>query len=294
MQSIKSIGFESLEREILAKQVRTISTRLHKEWNYVGEGKDADIVLVKKPVDLPAGSVQVMVGKDCTDHTAPFLESPVRMMQLASLLESFTKSKESVIEAINKLFQQAKPGTFIINCKIGAVGFNTKEKKISTKQRSLSTLIKNLSATPTQQLLLENAKPEPDNFTWEFTAPYRTVIWHLAKFEGQSSTSNFNANASYKLSSWPRVTEWDPNPHNFKLATLFSRQYLSIAQAAKVCKVTEEDVKLFLHCSKSCGIRLLQQASTATKSNKQRHVVKDEQSLGWLRRKIKTVFNYGH
>lgn len=293
MQSIKSYGFESLEREILAKQVKTISSRLNRHWTYEGEGKDADLVLVKEPAQLSPQAVQVLVGKQ-PNHSLPFLESPVRMMQLATLLEEYTKPTESIIDAIHQLFANTKHGSFVIPCKLGPVGFNTVEKKISTKQRSLSTLIKNLSATDNDHLNLKRAKPEPDNFTWEYSATYQSVIWHLAKYEGQHSRLDFAANNNFKLAYWPRVTEWDPSPINFKLATLFSRQYLAVNQAAQVCKVSEDDVRLFLFCCRSCGVKVLNKTNTETKAPAKRRAVNDQQSLGWLRRKIKAVFNYGH
>ncbi|BFM07931.1 hypothetical protein [Halioxenophilus aromaticivorans] len=294
MQSIKSYGFESLEREILAKQIRTISTRMHKSWQYDGEGKDGDIVLVKKPTQVATHTIQVYVGKQPIDQSLPFLESPVRMMQLISLLEQLTPSETSVIDSINNLITNSRHSQFVIPCKFGLVGFNTKDKKLSTKQRSLATFIKNLASEPGEQFSLKHAKSVPADCTWEFTASYRTVAWHLAKLQGLRKIKDLSQGQSIKLASWPRVTEWDPTPLNFKLATLVTRQFLPISQIARLCKTSEEEVVSFLHCCRACGITILQQQVKHPPANQPRHVVKDKESLGWLRNKIRTVFNYGH
>jgi len=294
MQSIKSHGLDNLEREILTKQIRTISGRLNQHWEFQGEGKDADLVFAKTVVEVPASAILVLVSNEPGNYNGPTLEYPIRVMQLATLLQQFgsqtTTASKRVIELINK----KNVTNFVVPCNLGLVGFRPRDGKICTRQRSIDNLIKNLGSTPPEKLDIKFAKAEPKDFTWEFTTSAKQVIWQLAKLEGQQVEPHFNDAASYKLSSWPRVTEWEPNPISFKLATLFSKQYLTVQQAAKVCKITESQVKVFLACCQACGVKILSAVSTQPKATPKRYVAKDKQSLGWLRSKIKTYFNYGN
>jgi len=300
MQSIKSHGFNQSEIQLLHKQVEIVNSRLSDDWEYLGEGVDADIVLSKEKVKLSDSSTLVLVGSDFNEVGIHTLDMPIRLMQLMTLLNERVCSSASNASAICKLMSEKEKPKLVLGCIQGPVMLDPENGVIRYCFESLSTLIKCLSETD-NAIFIDKKNIDfgfPEQSSSSVSA--KKVIWQLAKTEKKYSESHWADACKYKLTTWPRVREWDQSPFMLKLSMLFAKQYTSIEQASRVCSVDASQIKIFLHCCESVGIKVSQAALTgarqesALKPKQKTVVVGNKESLGWLHKKVREFLSYDH
>lgn len=293
MYSIKSYGFGPQESDVIKKQVRLISSRTDLPWVYEGEGLDGNIVLAKQHVDVLPGAKLVIVGtvspadaKAC----AAVLEYPIRIMKFLELLEKFApKSALSTAQAVAKIIEDRNAPDLVLLCNQVLVCFKNGNSKVYIEKGGKKDIIEAVSKTSASAITPKNKIPVKDTFSWSSCISSKTLLWSLARREIGYAKSNWSTDKPYKLASWPQVNEWEPNPQIFKLATLYSRQSVTVSEAAKACQLEEDQVKSFLHACATCGIsvKASEVHETALKGVRE---LQNKQSLNWLRKKINSYF----
>jgi hypothetical protein len=293
MQSISSIGFTPLEQQLLAKQVKIVSTRIHAGWQYLGETIKADLVLAKTKLPVEAKSLLILVGDFATEDGYKTLESPIRLMQLAELLNANSENTFSNAQAIADLLKAKMNQPFVVECLEFPVYFLPGRRSIGATNCTVSKLYKNLAKTHHSRFDPQYSRNLETNHSLDCEQGIKTVIWQVAKLESSFARSRIADGIHYKVSVWPRVKDWDPNPIQNKLATVFARQYITPVAASNLCNVDLDTVKVFLHCCESVGIPVVQKDTGQGCMAAYQEPINDAQTLGWLQKKLKTFLKHG-
>ena len=321
MQSIKSFKFNSLEMQLLAKQVKIINSRLNDDWEYLGEGVNADIVLSKNEIEVSVKSKLVLVQNKRKDSNHPSLDLPIRLMQLMNLLKNSSQAFDHISESPNnrstslnnstllssnantlyKLISETDSPILVLECLPELMVVDTKNNMIRHNFDSLPKLVQCLSETrlsETDHTIFSQKKNTPldANLSLAASTSTKKLLWQLAKTEKNYSEASKNDIYRYKLSTWPTVKEWDKSQAALKLALLFSRYFTSIEHASRFCSIEPVDVKIFLHCCESIGITVLQSKPEDSQPEpiQRKVMIENTESLGWLHKKIKGFLNYGN
>lgn len=294
MHSIKSSGFETHEIDVIKKQVRLIASRTQNGWQYNGEGIDGDVVLAKHPVDLHPGSRLVLVGNHSDHPSCLTLEYPIRIMKFMELLqECEPSSKQSCASSVAELMKDKSSHETVLLCNQKLVRFKSDNGKVYLEKGNEQDLINAVLKTSPSAITDKNEIPIKEKLVWSCCVGLKKLLWNLARKEVGFARVHWSLDKDYKLISWPQISDWEPNPQIFKLATLYSKQYISIREAAKICRLEIEQVMTFLHACQVCGVsvRASDARSAAFGSVSE---LQSKQTLVWLRKKIQSYFGLSH
>lgn len=293
MQSISSVGFTPLEQQLLAKQVKIVSTRIHAGWQYLGETIKADLVLSKTKIPVEAKSLLILVGDFASSGDFRTLESPIRLMQLAEILTANSENTFSNAQAIADLLKAKMNNLFVVECLESLVYFSPSRRSIGAKNCTVSKLYKNLAKTHHSRFDPKYTKDLEASPSLDCEQGIKKVIWQVAKLESPFARSRIADDIHYKVSVWPRVKDWDPNPTQNKLATVFARQYITPVMASSLCNVDLDTVKVFLHCCESVGIPVVQKDTGQGRTTTRQEPISDVETLGWLQKKLRIFLKHG-
>ncbi|GAA6167760.1 hypothetical protein [Sessilibacter corallicola] len=294
MYSIKSYGFEPHEIDVIKKQVRLIATRTQHGWQYTGEGIDGDVVLAKQHTDLHPGSKLVLVGEHPDSSSELVLEYPIRIMKFMELLQQCEPSaKHSSATAVAELMKDKSAHETVLLCNQKLVRFKSDNGKVYLENGDEHDLIDAILKTPPSAITEKNEIPIKEKLVWSSCISLKKLLWNLARKEIGFARLHWSLDKGYKLISWPQISEWEPNPQIFKLATLYSKQSISIREAAKICRLDNEQVMTFLHACNVCGVSVkASDISSSTLGSVTE--LQNKQTLVWLRKKIQSYFGLSH
>ena len=296
MYSIKSYGFAQHEIEVLKKQVRLVSSRIQSKWYYQGEGLDANIVLAKKPVAVSSNSKLVLVGVQASEEALPVLEYPIRIMKFLELLESCQplSQQQSIAVTIAGLMESSGTPDVILQYQGLSIKFSCSAGLIFSEHNSPTDLIAALRQISPEYLVKNQSSIDTSDITWRTSIGRKKLVWSLARSEVEFARSLWQIKTPYKLVSWPRTNEWEPDPKIFKLATLYARQYISIADAAKLCDLNQDQVLTFLHACQICGISVKAKEGEQTLSVNALSEPHSRDKLHWLKKRVRSYFGLSH
>lgn len=291
MQSIQSHGFKPMEVQLLYKQVKIANSILHVDWRYLGEGNDAKLVLSKENIKLGAASTLVLVGESRHKQAAPYLDMPIRLMQLVALLKENTAVSLSNARAILHLMSSKTYQSLTLDCAMGPVMLEPQKGVVRCALESFPALIRCLSKTDNLVFLTKKQVAEDCPSQFPACASLKKVLWHLAKTETSFSLLRWDNTCRYQLKTWPRISEWDASANMLKLAIVFSRQATSITKAAKLCSASETEVKVFLHCCETMGMQIYSEEEPGTAILKDKQTAARGESQGWLNKKFRELLH---
>jgi len=294
MKSIGTIGFTLVEKQLLIKQIKIVSAKIHAGWEYIGEAKNADVVLSKQKLDVPTSTRLVLVGdiQNTGDHAV--IESPIRLMQLTHVLEENAEERFSNAQFILGLFSSKKIDSFCMDVERDKVYFYPWLSRIGGDFSSQEELVQLLYSGELVEAKIRSNATNIDVSQLKLSSNVKRVVWHVAKLEKDFSSSRYADRKKYKISVWPRVNSWDKCLTQSRLAAAFSRRFISPEQAARLSGASVGDAKGFLHCCESNGIAVLADNALAKDQMQVTHVVQDVKSMGWLKKQINRFMGNGN
>jgi len=292
MKSIGTVGFNPAEINLLVKQLKIVSAKINAGWQYIGETSDADLVFSKNRIPTSGLTKLVLVGDADAESGELVVESPIRLMQLTDVLENNSEGVHSGALFLSNLFSSRNFQNSSITVDSNRVFFFPNQKKVGGNFPNFESLINVLHNADLNNAKLDSNDVPTDPSSLSVVEHSKRAMWHLAKLEKDFANARYSPQYKYKLSNWPRVTRWDKDMSLTRLASVFTRHALDIKTAATACRVSVEQVKLFLHCCEASGASVrtddtlhLKQATVANNQH-------DEKSLGWLKKRIRKMLNY--
>ena len=155
--------------------------------------------------------------------------------------------------AAQRLLQLTNEGTFAYKSKQYNywLAFHDDSKTYFTNAKNFDTLVSTVIADANDTWsYIDNAeissKAGAQQSVFQINA--KTLIWSIALHEERYAMERWNKeDAIYRIARWPRLESWESRPEFFKLCALFSTKDASIVTAAKLSRLSAEEVTCFLH-----------------------------------------------
>lgn len=265
---LASIGFNQHEQGLLARQLKVLVGRTAAPWLYVGEAREADLIIVRDAAGATEGQGLLAYADSAGGRGGDLrLDWPLRMFALLELLleaerrlAAGRRSETCVAQQLAALRQEGW-----LDLAGQRIHLQPDEDRLAATVSDFDALLGVLCCADfdTELALQPGAAPGQAG-ALPFSATLSQVIWALALRSGASRTRDWDAHRLlFRIASWPHFGEWQVSPPLLRLAALYARQPASIASGCELAAVDEDTVRGFLLACELCRLGLtIHQAET--------------------------------
>lgn len=257
---LASIGLSEHEQRLLAQQLKILAGRTAAPWLYLGEARDADLLIVREVgLEVAAGSgLRAQAGSRPNRPGDLHLEWPPRMFALLELLleaEKRLKVRSAKQACAAEQLAELKQDGWL---EIGGQRI-VLQPRLDRLEASVASLDELLALFQHPQLDLAAALhldlPPDNGAAAPFQTSLKSVTWALALRSGAQAGRNWNADSLlFRLSAWPHFDEWEVAPPLLRLAAFYTRQPASIASGCRIAGTDEATVRGFLLACELCQV----------------------------------------
>lgn len=252
---LASIGLDEYEQGLLAQQLRVLAGRTAAPWLYLGEAQVADLLIVRDPRPLDAGSRGLRVQAGAPAQAGELqLDWPPRMFALLELLLEAERRLEVVAVGEACLAEQLaalKQETWL-QVDGQRIFVQPRADRVAARVADLDSLVALLEGA-TLPLEMVPAGEAADGLPLQVSL--QALIWALAVRSGAHCVRRWDARQLlFRLAAWPHFGEWQSSPALLRLAALYSRQAASIAAGSQRAGVDEAQVRGFLLACELCRV----------------------------------------
>lgn len=257
---LASVGLTAQEQDLLVQQLKLLAGRLTAPWIYVGEGADADLVLIRgSRLDAPTyRGLAAYPGAAQSKKGDLNIEWPLRMVAL----------REVLLEAERRLMVEASgPSSCeqLAELKMGGwlevdgkrMIFFPRNDRVEADVADRDELVA-LLTRPDFNLQAQLQLDVPANLPEDGLAckvSLRGLVWSLALRSGAHCERNWDRTGLlFRLGAWPHFDEWEVSPPLLRLAALYSRKAATIADGAQMSGLDEVEVRGFLYACELCQV----------------------------------------
>lgn len=252
---LASIGLDEYEQGLLAQQLRVLAGRTAAPWLYLGEAQVADLLIVRDPRLLDAGSRGLCVQAGMPAQAGELqLDWPPRMFALLELLLAAERRLEVVVDSEQCMAEQLAALRQEGWLQVGEqrVFVQPRADRLAASVADLESLLALLEGA-TLPLQIAPAGEAVDVLPLQVSL--QAVIWALALRSGTHCVRRWDARQlQFRLAAWPHFGEWQSSPALLRLAALYSRQPASIADGCQRAAVDEAQVRGFLLACELCKV----------------------------------------
>lgn len=258
--SIAMRGFSAAEQRQLAQQIQLLQQGAASAvWSFVGEQAEAaDLTLVRTERaadDRGGGSPSVGVLAETRVSITP-IEWPLRLLSLRSLLSRVEADLQAAVAPTCGLERVAAlTGATVLK--------NASRVVFIDPQQDL--LLANVSRIREVQDILRRGdfsaravdSANALDVRWAMHAPLRAMLWSMALELGPPPSEGFEEpGLAFHIGQWPMFGPWDSAPELVRLATVYSRQYATVAEGSEAALADRTTVLSFLYACRLTGLQL--------------------------------------
>lgn len=257
---LASIGLNEHEQGLLAQQLKILAGRTAAPWLYMGETREADLVIVRDPERIASAGQELLAyaGIRLGGAGDLYLDWPLRMFALLELLLEAEKrlavGSSTQACAAEQLAGLKQDGWLELEGR--CIVLQPRQDRLVAAVGSLDELL-DLLQHPQLDLVaaLHLDLPPEDRAALPFQASLKSVVWALALRSGAHCGRNWNPDTLlFQLSAWPHFGEWQVSPPLLRLAALYTRKPASIASGCQLAGLDEAAVRGFLLACELCQV----------------------------------------
>ncbi len=259
-------GFSSLEQGLLAQQLDSLQGRTTAPWTYVGESPREAHLLLAMSEDLPLGeSMAPFTGLVASTRPTPELENalsfewPLKLLSLSDLLTRAeahlhsTLTKADPTRGIERI--AAITGAAVLKNASLLVFIDADNDMLLANVPRMQEVIDTLKQGNFSTRAVDSSRAVDS--TWTVRASLRAVLWGLALEQGPPATAPWDrGDVAYRIGQWPRFGQWDAAPELIRLASFFSLQHATVAQACEFARSDRSTVRSFLYACELVGLQV--------------------------------------
>lgn len=255
VRKIAPVGFSQSDRDLLARQLKTVSARLPDAWEIAEAGHlNVDVAICREPLEAPAGiPVSVTTGpiREGFDHA---LEFPIRLFALLDILNqatglSFTSDRGASPFQAGLQAEQILALSGAFRC--GETSLIFEGERVYSNQPDVREICRGLTHDPLQRVD-RNALGDLIN-----RHDRRALLWAVACAEPALELRGWNPSGTrVRLCEWPSFGIWLTEPWMIRASAPMVRGSASLGEAARIAEVEPSRVAALIHACIVCGLKV--------------------------------------
>lgn len=279
--SILTVNLNEYEQGLIKEQLRILHGRTNAQWFFAGEGIDGDLVIAKKPIEVPDWTQLAVLNNDyySTDEEH-FLhvDWPLRIIGLLELLtraEHLLTQKNAVLAHHSSDNTSQLPSELIVDIcshltkhQMLTMSFNGQMSVLyhSDIDNEIIIQLENSSSETTDELIKSpiesihfNLHPYPNETeiqtVFSNTIPLPEFLWELALKEPIKDKAHWHSNdKKFHIERWPMLGVWYTEPTMFHMAAILGRGFEPLSKIAEASGTSVHQVASFIHACNTVSL----------------------------------------